>query len=571
AKLLGAALMAALVAVALLKQQLLLDVGAPAPPLFGLVAVATAAALVLLTIVAGRRAGGAALARLARETPARRRCGLALAAGLAAAWQLEAVMTDRVVGDAGGLNFSWTLNDAIAVLDGRTPFVDYHVIYAKLLPYPTALVLGAFGTTTLAYTLFMAALNVLALLAVYGVFRLLARSSLLALVLLVPFMAVSDSGGVPIYGGQVSPMTLSAMWPMRYGGVFLLAWLTARHLAGLWPRRAWVVFLVGGLVAINTLEFGAGALAATLAALVCARPPRSWRAGLRLAAEGAGGIAAAVALVAIATVARAGALPRASLLLEWPRIFTTLGWFSLPLPLWGLHLAIYATFAAAVLVAGVRLARRDADALLTGMLAWSGVFGLCAGGYFVGRPDLQRLGALLAAWSFALTPLTIVVARELTRRGWRRPRTAELLVLLGFALSVCSIARFPLPWREVERLTSARPAPTYLASTERFVGSIAQPGERIAILVPMSFRIAHDLGLRNVAPYGFMNAVVTRDQMRTLLDAIERARVADVVTPKVGSFLLQEGEIAPEQLRALFALGYRPVAEGPGLLDLRRG
>ena len=41
---------------------------------------------------------------------------------------------------------TWTLNDAFAVLDGRTPLVDYHLIYAKLLPYPAALVLLAFGT-----------------------------------------------------------------------------------------------------------------------------------------------------------------------------------------------------------------------------------------------------------------------------------------------------------------------------------------------------------------------------------------------------------------------------------------
>ena len=317
-------------------------------------------------------------------------------------------MTDQIAGDVGWLNYAWTFNDAVAVLDGRTPLVDYHVIYAKLLPYPTALALGTFGTTILTYTAWMAVLNGLALLAVYAVFRYVTRSSLLALGLFVPFVATSDLGNIDISAGVISPLTLSAMWPMRYGGVWLMAWLTARHIAGRTPHGAWPLFFAGGLVAVDNLEFGLGAVVATGAALLCARPPRSMAAAVRFAAHVAGGTLGALAAIALFTFARADALPSPALLFEWPRIFTTLGWFSLPLPVRGLHLALYTTFAAAVAVAAVRLSRRDDDVLLTSMLAWSGVFGLLAGGYFVGRPDTLKVEGMLSAWSFALALLTVV-------------------------------------------------------------------------------------------------------------------------------------------------------------------
>lgn len=563
------ALVLALVAVALLNQNAVIVPTIAAPPLFGLGEVVAAAALVLAAVLALRSPAVAArAAELVRETRARRIAALAAAVAFVATWLLKTVMTDRLVGDVGGLNLPWTLNDALAVANGRTPLVDYHVIYAKLVPYATSAALSTFGTSTLNYTLFMAVLNGLTLLAVYAVFRRLARSSLLALGLFLPFVAVSDLGGIPIAAGSVSPMALSAMWPMRYGGIFLLAWLVARHVDGRAPRRAWVLFLVGALAAINTLEFGVGAIAATLVALLVAHPPRTRRAALQLAAHVAGGTLAAIALVSAFTLLRAGALPDPGMLLEWPRIFGTLGWFSLPLPTLGLHLAVYATFAAAVAVAAVRWSRGDDDVLLTSMLAWSGVFGLLAGSYVIGRPDVQKLAAILAAWSFALAPLTIVCVRALAARQWRRPALPELLVLFGFALSVCSLSQLSPPWVQIDRLTSARPAPTYEPTAERFVRERTQRGETVAILVPMGFRIAHDLGLRNVAPFPFMNAIVTPAQMQDLIDVVRREHVRSIFTPVPGSRLLDEGDAAPEQLQALAAVGYRTASSEAQLVQL---
>jgi hypothetical protein len=552
------ALLVAFVVFAALGQHRVIFDERPLPPIFDVRTLAIAAAMLLVALIALRRERIAAtIARLARETATWRAIGLLVAAMVAAMWLVEGVSSDRVREDTGA--FNWTLNDTFAVLNGRTPLVDYHIIYAKLLPYPTALVISAFGETGLVYTITTMVLSVLALLGVYAIFRYVVGSSLLALGLFVPFVATSAID---------HPMAYIAMFPMRYGGAYLLAWLTARHIAGRSPRHAWVLFLVGGIVTVDMQEFGVAAVVAIVVALLCAAPPRSTAAVLRLGGSVAGGLLGAVALISAFTLVRAGSLPDPALLTEWPRIFTKLGWFSLPMPTVSLHLALYATFAGAIAVAVVRLLRSREDVLLTSMLAWSGTFGLLAGSYYIGRSDDLKLVSLFSAWSFALGLLTIVTVRALRAQGWRRPALAHLLVLLGFALSICSIGRFS-PREQIAHLTEPQAPFVYRATAKRFVGERTRSGETVAILLPEGYRIAHELGLRNVAPYGIQNEIVTRAQLDELIDTARRERVDKIFVPMPGAFLAWEGDTAPEQLEVLAREGYPARSWEPGFVELR--
>ena len=85
------------------------------------------------------------------------------------------------------------------------------------------------------------------------------------------------------------------------------------------------------------------------------------------------------------------------------------------------------------------------------MLAWSAAFGLLAGGYFAGRSDPLNLIAIFSAWAFSLVLLLIAVVRSLASSA-RRPSLAELAVLFGFGLMLCSVVQTPAPWREAKRL-----------------------------------------------------------------------------------------------------------------------
>ncbi len=540
----------AFVAFAFLGQNELVFADRPLPALFGAGTLLIAGVLVAAALAVLRRLRAVGrLAALVRDTPARRRVGVVLALCVSVPFLLEGLVVDGGAEDRGVI--AWTVNDAFAILNGRTPLVDYHLLYAKLLPYPAALAMAIFGATALVYGLLMLLLTALALLGVYGIFRRVVRSSLLALGLFVPFLALGDVH---------HSMLLTAMWPMRYGGAYLMAWLVARNIDRA-SRRAWPLFAVGAVVTVDATEFGAAALVASLVALACAWPPRSRRAALRLALDAVGGVLVGLALVAALTLLRAGALPDPALLQEWPRIFTRLGWFSLAMPAVSLHLALYATFAAALLVAVVRLARGADDVLLTGMLAWSGVFGLVAGGYFAGRSDDLKLVSMFSAWAFALALLAVVVARELSARQWRRPSPAQLLVLLGCALAVCTIAWIPSPRQELSRILDEPPA-TYRPLAEHLIDAFTRPGEKVAILMPMGHRFAYDLGLENVFPYPTQDALVTRWQLRTTLDAIRRERVrrifvyARITAPEHLEAFERAGFVLRGEVEGLLALGY---------------
>ena len=515
---------AAVLAVALLAQQDVLIRAYVAPlvarPLWEWTTIAAAAALAVGAAVALRRTDAFAL--LARESRGRAVACALLAVGLTALWLSPAIDSDATAGAAVFNNLiPWDMSETFAVLGGGTPLVDFHAQYSQLLPYLSAAAMAVTGSTTLTtWTLSMALLDAVGLLAVYAVFRRVTRSSLAALLLYVPFLAISLFLIVRAGESRGTPATIFSTWPMRYSGPYVLAWLTCRHVAGRRPRRAELLMLAGGLVLLNNPEFGIGAFAATLAALVLVRPPDSWRALLGPARAAAVGLAGAAALVALLTLVRAGALPRFSLLLEFPRLYGTDGWVLEPMAPIGLHIVYYVTFTAAIVVAAVR-APSGRERPLTGMLVWSGVFGLIANSYFVGRSDALNLMALLSTWALALALLAVVVVRDLGRSR-RRAGVPELAVLFGFALAACSVAHVPTPWEQATRLGHAAPGGPLFEqqAAKRLVARTTHPGERVAILIPLGHRIAYDAGVVDVSPYSGIEAMPTREQLQRAIDAV---------------------------------------------------
>jgi hypothetical protein len=480
----------------------------------------------LLLALLRRGEVAARVAGLVRETPARR-VGAAVAAVLfTAVWLLTAVDADGSLantstGVAG--HILWSMGEPFAILNGRTPLVDFHSQYGQLWPYVAAGTMTLLGASIGVFSVTMVTGSGLALLAIFALLRRIVRSSLLALALYLPFVATGFSMKLGPLDDRYGPANLFSLWPIRYGGPYLLAWLLARHLDRAAPRRAWVLFLVAGLVLVNNPEFGAGALAALAVALVAARPPRSRAAAGRLVGAAVAGLAGSLALVTLLTLVRAGSLPHLGWALEFSRLYGVGGWAMVPMPTIGLYLVVYLTFAAAIAVAAVRVVKRDADVVLTAMLAWSGVFGLVAGGYFAGRSHPQVLIDLFSPWALSLILLAIVAGRALAARAWRRPALPELAVLFGLGLAVCSLAQTPAPWSQVARIRDRAPVAIFeQPAATAFVAERTRPGERIAVLIPLGHRIAYDAGRVNVAPYASIESMPTRQQLDTTLATLRR-------------------------------------------------
>jgi hypothetical protein len=475
------------------------------------------------------------VATVLRETDGRRLAALLLAVLLTALWLLHAVNTDSSIMGTSSHEWSpaqFTLDETYAIVNGRTPLADFTAQYGSLWPYLPAAVLALTGTSFLAFSVVMCVITAVALLAAYALLRRIVHNGVTALLLYLPVLATS----LFIVGGTLtSRYTFGdyfGVFPLRYAGPFLLAWLLVRQLDGAGPRRPLVLFLVGGLCVLNNAEFGLAALAATIAAFVWTAADRSPRALGRLAGELALGLLAAYALVGLLTLVRAGQLPELGRLFDYGRLYSV-GGFGLQRlhRLLGVHLILYVTYAAAIGVATVRAIERAPNRPLTGMLAWCGVFGLGSASYFMGRTHPELLIALFPTWALTLALLTVEVVGRLHRTG-ARPRLGTALVLVGMALTVPSLAQFPLPWAQLERIAQETPSapliegeaplPVYARaflpdpSTRDFF--VPQPGAKVAILLTSGHQIAEEFDVENVARYTGYYSMPNRERLRTVVE-----------------------------------------------------
>jgi hypothetical protein len=539
------------------------------PPTLAVAGVLAAAALAGVRVAAVRDR----VAALLYESRTRRLSAGAAALLITGIWMLHAVHTDTSLAalplEAEDVRFhlGFTMDETFAVINGLTPLVDFTAQYATLWPFPTALVMVAFGKTALAFTLTMCVLTSLALLALYGVLRRASRSSLAALLLYVPFLATSV---FMLAGNTVQRSTVGSYFgalPLRYAAPFLLAWLTARQLERGTSRRGTVLlFTAAGLTVLNNVDFGVPALGATIAALLWTPGDRRRPAPRVLAACAGAGLAAALGLVALLTLPRAGSLPQLGRLVDYARMFSVGGFNMMPIRgVLGFHVVIYATYVAAIVTATVRAARGASNRVLTGMLAWTGAFGLGAATYWVGRSHPVALKYAFPAWGFALMLLTLTTVRALAARSDRRPTIATVAVLFGFGLCACSIAQFPAPWAQIERLTAdVRPTPqapyttplmpSTNPRTRAFVSSLAdgpsrfvvKRGAPVAILLTTGHRVADAYGIRNVSPYTG-ESIFTVQRVEAVIAALRKAGGNTVilpdplVTPSMFTVLEREG------------------------------
>jgi hypothetical protein len=460
--------------------------------------------------------------RLCVETRPRRAAAALLAVLAVGVWLLPAIeLDDTIMGAHPVVAFhaQFSLDDPYAVLDGRSPLVDFAAHYGSLWPYVIAAGMALLGSSLGTLTLIGCVISGLALLGLFGVLRRVTRSSLAALALFLPLLATSGYMMRGPLEDRYAVVNLFSAFPLRYAGPLLVAWLVARQLDGPPARRAWPLFLAAGLTLLNNADFGVPALGASVAALAwTARGP--WRTVLRRQGlEALAGLAAALALVSLLTLARAGSLPHLALLFRYSRLFAVAGYGMLPIrPTLGMPFVVYLTAVAAVVTATVRALQGSADRVLTGMLAWSGIFCLGAGAYYVGRSSPEVLTNLFAAWGLCLTLLAIAALRAIART--RRVTIAQLACLAGLGVMTCSLAQVPTPWSQLERLRTKELATLREPQEAPFVAERTHRGESVALLMQFGHRLAHGLGLNDVAPYPGSLSIATVEQLDETVAAL---------------------------------------------------
>ncbi|HEX3561295.1 MAG TPA: hypothetical protein VHU24_00540 [Solirubrobacterales bacterium] len=514
-----------------------------------------------------------AIVRAAERIRGRGALAFALAVLATVIFVLPAVVTDATVGQAGQIaagHIPVQSEDYFSVVNGRTPLVDYIAQYANLLPLVLEPVLKTFHSSITSVSIALCVLSAAGLLAVFGVFREVTRGPWLALGLYLPFLALAlfpwnDSGPFRNFDANYY-----GILPGRLFGPLLLAWLFA-----LSTRRRipiWALFGFAGLVVLNNVEFGTPALLGLIVAVAAswdrAEPLRDRLS--RIAVQGAAGLLGALAIVCAVILLRTGELPDPTLLTYFNRVFLRDSFGLVAMPSLGLQWALYATYAGALLMAAVRYVRDEPDRTLTAMLAFSGVFGLATGMYFVGRSSQFQLMLLFPAWAFALALVAWTAARSLrAARGDRAILTRLLLpacaALIGFGVMVSAIGRVSPPWRQVDRLTTGGPGAHDLLGPQHYVEANTTPGEHVLIIgTTLDHRVADRAGVVNVSPLNGITALISPPEADRALDQLEDEGGNEVFesvsnAPATGGLTFKVPELAP----ILRQHGYRLVGDDP--------
>jgi hypothetical protein len=526
---------------------------------FTLATLAVAAMIALVLAVAASRPRVTTwFVRATGETALRRVVAVAAAALVTLAYLLSAYNTDGTINIAHEALWDHTafyLDEAASILNGQAPLVDYHAQYGHLWSYVAAGVMALFGTVALgAFVAIMLAGTAATMAAVFATLRrIVGRSSLQALALFLPFVATSFFLKIGPPDNRYSPAGLFSLFPIRYAGPYVLLWLLVRRLDKGSARSPLPLLALAGIIAINNPEFGMSAVGATLVVLAWSLPDRSLRGLARQALQALGGGAIAVVLVAILTLTVGGGLPRFGMLLDYPRIFGTEGFGLLPMPAVGFHLVVYVTFVGAIVIAAVR-GRAGADRVLNVALLWIGIFGLGVGAYFTGRSHPHVLIDIFTVWAYALALLAIVAVRAIARRPSRRPQAAELLVLAGLGVMVCSLAQIPAPWTQIERIRRTQPHDVRVVTAlGAAIEEQTRPGEAVAVLVRPGHQISEQIGIDDVTPYANIDSMMTTQQWAEMDRALERAGG--------NKLFVQEETLFEERVEWLIAHGYRPYVE----------
>jgi hypothetical protein len=512
---------------------------------------------------------------LDRLRPLRDRHWLALAAAAlaTAVFLLPAVVTDGTVARSGGFATPQILEhaeDYFAAVNGRTPLVDYVGQYTSLLPLALAPVLAAFNSSIASFSIAMCALSGVGLLAVFGVYAEVTRRPWVALALFVPFLALAlfpwhDQGAAREFNGNYF-----ALLPDRLLGPFVLAWLTALSMRGRVPP--WALFGFAGLTVLNNAEFGVGALIAVIVATASTYELGTLlgRRPLETLFQAVAGLCGALVLVYAVILLRTGSLPDLSLLTYFNRLFLRGSYGLFPMKSLGLHWALYATYAAGLLMAAVRYVRREPDRTLTAMLAYSGVLGLTTGMYFVGRSAQLQLMILFPIWALCLGLVAWAAALSLRSSRGDRPRLRRLVLpltvaLVGLGVMIAAIDRISPPWRQIERLSAGGVAAEDSPNAQRFVEAHTEPGDRILLIgTPLDHRVAERAGVSNLSPLNNPLSLITADIANRALDQLE-----DVGGTEVFEAVTAQSAVDPSPFKipAFAAIlrqrGYRLVVQDP--------
>jgi hypothetical protein len=436
------------------------------------------------------------------------------------------------------------MGEFAAVLNGRTPLVDFFAQYQNVL---TLVLAPLFKLTGLGPTVFTATMSGLALVGLGLLFSVLGRvcgNRWWALALFVPMVAVafySETGAQDLY--RTHPFIYYAVGPLRYFGPCLLAWVAARYLTRPCPIRLMTAAAVSLLVALNNLDFGVPAVVGVLACAILFPP--AFDGGQFRRILGAVALFVVTALATLGVYALfirvwAGQWPMLGQLVVYQRAFALIGFYMLPMPEMGLHWIVYLTIIAAVLIPVFETFSSDAATitdnrrLINGCLVFSGFAAFGPLTYYAGRSHQRVLEAVFLWWVFILAQLVNRAWHEWRATAHQPRRLRDLLLPIPllttfgmFLLVSSTLGETPNPVDHLSRVTKTYPATypsveTAEAPLVALIGKYLPRGSTGMIVYQDAHWLAMRAGISNVFPFAHDGSLLLKEQLNVVMAALVR-------------------------------------------------
>ncbi len=439
-----------------------------------------------------------------------------------------------------GWHIPHTMAESLALLNGRTPGADFFPLYQYLMGYPVALAYHVFGVSILTYTATMAGLSFVALGAVFVGLLELARRPVTALGLFVLWLAL---GFYPIQyrdGSVYNAFTYFALYPIRFLGPLILWSALVRLRLRLTRRGMFFAGLWALLTALNNPEFGLPAAGIAIAGLWFFPETQARRAFI---GGGLSGLTACVAFIFL----RTGSFLHGSEIVSYLLAFGQLGYNFVGTPLRGFDLLMMFTSVACVVSAVTQTPTEPLPRARQVALFFMGLFGIAIAPYYLNRSHHEVLQGLFSVWGLQVCALSLDFL-ENRKKGaaFAAPRVWIFVALAFMAMLVPSL---PNPWTQWNRLQAPGGTSLGISALADEVRSFTVPGEKVALVHPWGFWVAHEASVENLSPFSQAGSIFLKSQVAHFFRVLETNKVR-----------LVWGEWPEFFRRALAAHGYTQIA-----------
>lgn len=458
---------------------------------------------------------------------------LALAAlAMSRVWVRDAHLALEPAGVAYHLPF--IVDEFAAAAGGHLPFVDFIPQYQSLLPWLLAPVWSFLGFSVSLSTWILAGLCWLGCISVYSALARNASSPPRALLLFICWLGLanfrmwSDAQGIETAFSYL-PLAARLWLPL------ILVGCVGAEFRGKWP----LLFSFAAIGAINSRDFGIPAMGGVLLAAMLFPGERIRRGLTGLVAFGL-----VFSLYALLIRASGGQWPDWNLAWLFHPIFLRAGVGMLPLPTFGLWWAVLMTFLAALVSAlWLKKTELNRNRELAMTLVYVGIAGLGMFMYYIGRSHHEVLVGMFPFWGLALVLLVVAFARS-GADVWRSPPVQLSGIVLGIGfLQFFAIPSPSVVWNRATVISAkeVRENRERVELIRRLTGS----GGAAMMITPLGHVLAVKAGVRNEYPFAEEHSILTFEQLRMVLEAIERKKVrwifGAIEPPELGAALERAG------------------------------